>query len=169
MMDDGRLKQELGAVLKNLRRFAYSLAGSVADGDDLLQQTVLRILEKGAPEDADIRKWSFRICRNIWIDELRARKVRQEWARENGPALQGSEDGDRNVTARITLAETEILMRKMPEEQRVLMALVVIEGYSYKEASSLLDIPIGTVMSRVSRARAFIVDHWQKPAEGSIQ
>ncbi len=67
------------AELGGLRRFCYSLTGNNADADDLLQSTVERLLQKGMPEDAHAAKWSYRVCKNVWIDELRSRDVRQRY------------------------------------------------------------------------------------------
>ena len=75
LSDDQR--QALLADLGGLRRFCLSLTGQAADADDLLQATVERLLEKGMPQDAHVSKWAYRVCKNVWIDEIRARVVRQ--------------------------------------------------------------------------------------------
>ena len=73
------------AVLMNeltgLKRFSTSLTGDHHDADDLLQLTVERVLERGMPEDAHAGKWAYRVCRNLWLDELRAREVRSRFAK----------------------------------------------------------------------------------------
>ena len=74
------MKEEITELLPRLRRFAYSLTGSLSDADDLLQNTVERLLTRDMPDDADLTKWAFRVCRNVWIDECRARKVRRDAA-----------------------------------------------------------------------------------------
>ena len=66
-------REALLAELGGLRKFCVSLAGSVADGDDLLQTTVERVLEKGMPDDAHVAKWAYRVCKNAWIDEAKRR------------------------------------------------------------------------------------------------
>ncbi len=66
-------RQALMTELQGLKRFCVSLTGNHADAEDLLQLTVERILDKGLPSDAHVAKWSFRVCRNIWLDELRSR------------------------------------------------------------------------------------------------
>ena len=76
-------REALLAELGGLRKFCISLTGTVADGDDLLQATVERVLEKGMPEDAHVAKWAYRVCKNAWIDEIRARDGRR--GRQRGP------------------------------------------------------------------------------------
>ncbi|GAA6204658.1 hypothetical protein NBRC116600_14550 [Thalassotalea sp. SU-HH00458] len=71
------MKNEIIALIPMIRRFAYSLTGNHHDADDLLQNTIERILTKGVPEDVELTKWMFRVCRNLWIDEYRSRQVRQ--------------------------------------------------------------------------------------------
>jgi RNA polymerase sigma-70 factor (ECF subfamily) len=150
-------RQEMLSILPNLRRFALSLAGNMADADDLLQSTVERLLERGLPVDADLLPWSLKVCRNLWIDEVRSRKVRRNAARD--PAL-GADDvfpGEEQVIGEISLAEVQQALRGMPEDHRSVLELVAVEGYSYKEAAEVLQVPIGTVMSRLARARALLV------------
>ena len=80
-------REALMAELGGLRRFCYSLTGNAADADDLLQTTVEKLLHKGMPEDAHAAKWSYRVCKNVWIDELRSRDVRQRY-----PSIADEED-----------------------------------------------------------------------------
>jgi RNA polymerase sigma-70 factor (ECF subfamily) len=153
---EGR-REELIAILPNLRRFGVSLTGNLSDADDLLQSTVERLLERGMPADAELLPWSFKVCRNLWIDELRARKVRRNAALD--PALGADEvfPGEAQVIGEIALEEVQTALADMPEEQRSVLELVAVEGYSYKDAAELLEVPIGTVMSRLARARAALV------------
>lgn len=152
------LKKEIVATLPSLRRFAYALAGSRADADDLLQTTVMRLLEKGAPEGADLTKWAFRVCKNIWIDDRRARSVRLHAAAAGKLDGETAHDGERAAIGRIALSETERALFALPEEQRAALTLVAVEGLSYAEAASALDVPVGTIMSRIARARAALSD-----------
>ncbi|KGB55001.1 RNA polymerase, sigma-24 subunit, ECF subfamily [Sphingopyxis sp. LC81] len=149
-----RARQELLACLKGIRRFAYALTGSMADADDLMQATVLRILERPMPADADVRRWSYRICRNLWIDMRRANRVRSEWSALQSEIGETVVDGQHLADVAVSFQEVDMAMRDLPEAQRALLILVAIEGLSYQEAAELLDIPMGTVMSRLSRARA---------------
>ena len=141
------------AELAGLKRFCLSLTGDVADAEDLLQLTVERVLERGMPADAHVAKWSYRVCRNIWLDELRSREVRQRYAAtvvaSEGVAAESADDG----FGRVELERVDAAMQALPEEQRSALLLVAVEGRSYAEVSEILDIPLGTVMSRVARAR----------------
>lgn len=147
------MKQELTALMPMIRRFAYSLTGSLHDADDLLQNTIERVLSRDVPEDVDLTKWVFRVCRNIWIDEYRARKVRQIAAESPELTEEQYVDGDKIIYNQITLNEVNTAMDKLPEDQRSILALIAVQGMSYKEVSETLSIPIGTVMSRLARAR----------------
>lgn len=141
-------------VLPRLRRFAVSLTGNRHDADDLLQSTVERVLTRAIPEDVDVSKWMFRVLRNLWIDEIRARDVRlkaaerPEWREDQIVA------GEEAVLGELTLREVERAMAALPAEQREVISLVAVEGLSYREAAEVLEVPIGTIMSRLARARA---------------
>ena len=160
------MQEELTALLPGLRRFCYSLTNSVADADDLLQSTIERVLSRGMPEDAELNRWAFRVCRNLWIDEYRARRTRQNAA--NDPELAGLAyiDGEREIHAKIELDEVNRAMQRLPDEQHLVLSMVAIQGLSYKKVSEALQIPIGTVMSRVARARTNLVELLQSPAIG---
>ena len=147
------MKKELTALMPMIRRFAYSLTGSPHDADDLLQNTIERVLSRGVPEDVDLTKWVFRVCRNIWIDEYRARKVRQIAAESPELSEEQYVDGDKIIYNQITLDQVNVAMDKLPEDQRSILALIAVQGMSYKEVSETLSIPMGTVMSRLARAR----------------
>ena len=151
-------QQELLDVLPNIRRFAASLTGNLADADDLLQSTVERLLQKGLPDDAEVLPWALKVCRNLWIDEVRSRGVRRDAVRE--PAAQGEQivEGERQVLGEMTLAAVQQVLQSMSEDQRAVLELVAVEGHSYKEAAAMLEVPIGTVMSRLARARTTLVE-----------
>lgn len=152
------MQQEITELLPRLRRFAYSLTGSMADADDLLQNTVERLLARGIPGDADSTKWAFRVCRNVWIDECRARKVRRE-AAENPELTDGQVvNGEHQTTREIEWNRVDAAMARLPEDQRQIISLVAIQGMPYKIVAEILDVPKGTVMSRLARARAALSD-----------
>jgi RNA polymerase sigma factor (sigma-70 family) len=152
-MNAVELRRELIALLPRLRRYAYGLTGTPHDADDLLQSTVERVLAKGPPDAVDVDKWAFRICRNAWIDEIRARKVRSPVALEDMGELEDVIDGERVVLGKLAVREIRTAMDALPDDQRAALTLVVLEGYSYAEAASILETPIGTIMSRIARAR----------------
>ena len=93
----GYQKATLMEELAGLKRFCLSLTGDGADADDLLQLTVERVLEKGMPTDAHAGKWSYRVCRNLWLDELRSREVRTRYVQSemvgNGDTGVSASDG----------------------------------------------------------------------------
>jgi RNA polymerase sigma-70 factor (ECF subfamily) len=147
------MKEQLIHLTPMLRRFAYSLTGSAPDADDLLQNTLERLLSRDIPADVELAKWAFRVCRNIWIDEYRARKIRQRNAYSLEETEEPSVDGEQAIYDQITLGEVDAAMDKLPDDQRSVMALVALQGMSYKEVAETLGIPAGTVMSRLARAR----------------
>ncbi|PHR62550.1 MAG: RNA polymerase subunit sigma-70 [Robiginitomaculum sp.] len=151
--DQGDLRQQMLAALPHVRRFAISLSRNEADGDDLLQTTVERVLTRATPEGVDMKKWMFRICKNIWIDEIRARQVRSRAADNQDITIHDTANSEDKIMNRLKLAKVQMAMTELPDEQRLVLSLVAIEGLSYKDAASVLGTPIGTVMSRLARAR----------------
>lgn len=136
-----------------MRRFAYSLTGNKADAEDLVQNLVVKMLQKGLSKDVSTLPWLLRVCKNIWLDEIRSRDVRQKAVQEKKiPETEQItlEDGQETT---YSLERILGVLEQMSEEQRMIISLVIIEGFSYAEASEVLDIPQGTVMSRLSRAR----------------
>lgn len=156
--------------LKRLRRFAYALTGSMADADDLVHDLVIKILEKGLPDMPDPMPWMITLCKNLWIDELRYREVRM---RNVNNDTDDSSIIDENVTAHdiTTTVHCERVVKglqSLPEGQRAALSLVTIEGMSYFEAAKVLDVPIGTIMSRVARARALLLELFNDPTEVTL-
>lgn len=161
-------RHELIEMLPRLRRFALSLAGSPADADDLLQSTVERLLERGLPAEAELTPWSIRVCRNIWIDEIRASKVRRRAGEELAHSADGMVSGESDTLTELTLREVQGALAALPDEQRAVLELVAVEGHSYREAAEMLETPIGTVMSRLARGRAALVERCRKPTADLI-
>lgn len=147
------MTEDISELLPALRRFAYSLTGSMPDADDLLQNTVERLLARKIPENADLTRWSFRVCRNIWIDECRARKVRRDAAQQ--PELTDGQvvNGEHNTTAAIEWERVDAAMAKLTGDQRQIITMVAVQGFSYQVVADILGVPTGTVMSRLARAR----------------
>jgi len=152
------LLQNLGAI----KRFCLSMTGTTADADDLLQLTVERLLERGMPSDADVTRWTYRVCRNIWLDELRSRDVRSRYVQAEVAANGDLQEIESEALVTLELERANRAMSELPEEQRSVLLLVAVEGRSYAEVAEILDIPIGTVMSRVARARRAIADKFAK-------
>ena len=148
-----------------MRRFACSLTRNRDDADDLLQSTLARVLERGVPDGADLLRWMFRVCRNLWIDELRSRTVRGVV----GDAVEPAVDGEAVLLGEVAVREVTDAMETLPEEQRALLSLVAVEGLTYREASEVLEIPIGTVMSRLARARAALAAHFSRARASRVE
>jgi RNA polymerase sigma factor (sigma-70 family) len=157
-MNSATMKDQLLALLPALRRFAWSLTNSRHDADDLLQNTVERLLVKGMPADADISKWAFTVCRNLWVDECRSRKVRGvvSWDQEEHDVV--TVDGEKDMQLKIEVAQINALLQQLPEEQHLVLSMVTVQGLSYQETAEALGVPLGTVMSRLARARSKLVD-----------
>jgi RNA polymerase sigma-70 factor (ECF subfamily) len=151
------LHTELLELLPGLRRYAYSLCGSADDADDLCQSAIERILAKGVPEDIVLAKWAFRVCRNLWIDQYRATRTRQQAV--DNPLLQemNISDDSRRTENEIQLEQVHIAMQALSEEHRSALSLVTLQSMSYKDAAEVLKVPVGTVMSRIARARANLI------------
>jgi RNA polymerase sigma-70 factor (ECF subfamily) len=156
--DEGRLRAEMLDSLPRLRRFARSLTGNPADADDLLQSTVERVLDRGVPKDVNVLRWMFKVCRNLHIDELRAREVRRIAALRPELVEEQVVSGEAVVMGELSLRDVDRAMAALSEEQRAVLALVAVEGLTYKQAAEVLGAPIGTIMSRLARARAALAD-----------
>ena len=149
---------QLVALLPRLRRFCHGLTGNRDLGDDLLQIAVERALARFEQWEAgsSLENWVMKIASNANIDRLRAEKVRGT-AIEIDEALDlPGEDQLAILEFRSELEAARAALAAMPSHLREVMATVVIDGRSYREAAELLEVPIGTVMSRVSRARQFV-------------
>jgi RNA polymerase sigma-70 factor (ECF subfamily) len=94
----------------------------------------------------------FRIVQTIWIDQIRARDVRREGGEDEGMNI-GTDESVRRAEARLALGEVRAALRQIPVEQRSALLLVTVDGLSYKEAAEIADVPVGTIMSRLARAR----------------
>jgi RNA polymerase sigma-70 factor (ECF subfamily) len=149
-----RFSDQLIAVLPRLRRFARGLAGAAAEADDLVQAACERALarEHQFEEGTRFDSWMFRIVQTIWIDQLRARGVRKEDS-DVAEARLGSDAPVRRIEARLALAEIRLAVENLSPEQRAVLMLVTVEGLSYKEAAAVAGVPVGTIMSRLARAR----------------
>ena len=164
-MSVDELRQGLAALMPRLRRFARTLAWQREDADDLVQAALERALRAADQWQPGTRldAWLFRIMKNAWIDELRARGRRSEVMVDNVDAEELEEKVGRSETSGvITRLAVQAAMQRLPEEQRVVVSLVLVEGLAYKEAAELLEIPVGTLTSRLARGRealqALLVD-----------
>jgi RNA polymerase sigma-70 factor (ECF subfamily) len=157
---------EIVDLLPRLRRLGRVLARSPADADDLVQITVERALARRDQWRPGTRldSWMFRIMKNAWIDETRARSRRGAVL---APAEEGEhvgDDGAAGMEARLAAREVEQAMGRLPQDQRLAVALVLVEGLSYEEAAEVLEIPAGTLTSRLVRGRMALMAELQEPA-----
>jgi RNA polymerase sigma-70 factor (ECF subfamily) len=144
-------RDQLLACIPRLRRYARALVGDRAGADDLVQDTVERGWAKLASWEggSDMRAWLFSIMHNVRIDQIRRPSVAAESLNEemSMPTASGS------PSTGLELRDMETALRGLPDEQREILLLVALEEMSYDDVAQLLKIPIGTVMSRLSRAR----------------
>jgi RNA polymerase sigma-70 factor (ECF subfamily) len=161
---------DLVAALPRLRRYARVLAGDSTRADDLVQDTLARAWEKRALWRAgtDLRAWLFTVMHNVFVNQ-------RALARRD--ALHVSIDADDagevwqltvrpNQQARVELAELLVRVGRLPAEQREVLLLAAVEEMKYEEIAAVLDIPVGTVMSRLSRARDKLRRMEAEPAIG---
>lgn len=155
-MDQGfSFEDELAALLPRLRRFAHALSRNGSDADDLAQMTVERALRSKSQWQPGTRldSWAYTIMRNAWIDTVRGRSRRQ---RSEAPAAEAESvghDPSGAIDASIELKRVMAAMQRLPAEQREVVALILIEGFGYRETAEMLGLPIGTVSSRLVRGR----------------
>jgi len=150
---------QLAALLPRLRRFAHALSWNSTDADDLTQATIERALRSSGQWQHGTRldSWCYRIMRNLWIDTARAsaRKAAREAPEEDGVRV--SEDPREAMDAAVDLKRIMVAMAQLPDEQREVVALILIEGFGYREVSEMLGLPIGTVSSRLVRGRTALL------------
>jgi RNA polymerase sigma-70 factor (ECF subfamily) len=151
---------ELTALLPRLRRFAHALSRNETDADDLTQATIERALRSRDQWQPGTRlaSWAYRIMRNLWIDTVRARARRD---RVEAPAEEADRLGDDSagaMEASVDLHRMMAAMERLPDEQREVVALILIEGFGYRETAEMLGLPIGTVSSRLVRGRTALLE-----------
>ena len=156
-----QVRKEMIALLPRLRRFAHALTGNGNDGDDLAQATCARaITHIGRWQDGTrLDSWMFRIAQNLHRNNLRAARVRASHLRLVGEYPAAIDDGPAAMETRITLQAVRDFVGHLPEEQRSVLICVCVEGLSYKETAAILDLPVGTVTSRLARARLALRAH----------
>ena len=154
-----QLRTVLTSLLPRFRRFAAVLSGSMEDGDDLVQEACERALTKASQlRDGDrVESWVYRIIQTLWIDHCRSRRGRVHQPLESAAEIVG-DYGCRIVEIRSALKLVRREVALLPEEQRLVLLLVGVDGFSYQEAADTLGIPIGTVMSRFARGRLILAE-----------
>jgi len=159
MDQSSSFEDQLAGLLPRLRRFAHALSRNSADADDLTQATIERALRSRGQWQPGTRldSWSYRIMRNLWIDMTRsqARRTAREAPEEEG--LNVGEDRRDAMDAAVDLHRIMDAMARLPDEQREVVALILVEGFGYREVSEMLGLPIGTVSSRLVRGRSALL------------
>jgi RNA polymerase sigma factor (sigma-70 family) len=152
-------ESQLAELLPRLRRFAHGLSRNAADADDLTQAAIERALNSRDQWQPGTRldSWAYRIMRNLWIDTVRSRsrKAVHEAPEEEG--LNVGEDPRNRMDESLDLKRIMAAMERLPDEQREIVALILIEGFGYREVSEMLGLPIGTVSSRLVRGRTALL------------
>lgn len=159
-MDQGySFEDKLAALLPRLRRFAHALARSPTDADDLTQMTVERALRSRSQWQPGTRldSWTCTIMRNLWIDTVRSRSRKRMSEAPEAEAESIGHDPRGAIHASIELKQVMSAMERLPPEQREVVALILIEGFGYRETAEMLGLPIGTVSSRLVRGRTALL------------
>lgn len=152
---DDDVEREMVALMPRLRRFALAMTRSEADADDLVQATCERAianLEKWEP-GTRLDSWMYRIAQNMHRNDIRQSKRRQDHLSAVETTAHSQCDGEAAAAARIGLSEVAAGIDRLPDDQRVILLLIVVEGRRYRDVAEILDLPIGTVTSRLARAR----------------
>jgi RNA polymerase sigma-70 factor, ECF subfamily len=158
------IQEQIVALLPRLRRFARNLVRTPHDADDMVQIAVERALARMDQwhSDARLDSWLFRILRNAWIDEVRSRGRQGKIFL---PEEAGEQVGEASMEREIDRLSVEAAMARLPQDQRLAVSLVLIEGLAYKDAAEVLEIPIGTLTSRLARGREAL-QAMLRPAQG---
>lgn len=146
-----RTKQELIALIPRLRQFARVLTGDLADADDVVQgclEKAMRNMHQWQ-DGTRLDRWVMTIAKNIWVDDRRLSRNKTPHDDISEQITLAGDDGLDIVEKRDQNRAVRAAVDALPEDQRILVSLVILEGYSYRDAADMLDIPIGTVMSRL--------------------
>lgn len=156
-------QRRLIELLPRLRRFARAVSGDRIDADDLVQTALERALRKRAQWRPDTRldSWMFTIVKNAWIDERRARQRAGRVLDAGADAQAVADPISPAAEMRLEAAAAERALAALPEDQRLAVALVLVEGLSYREAAEILGVPAGTLTSRLVRGRMAILKRLQ--------
>jgi RNA polymerase sigma-70 factor, ECF subfamily len=168
---DEQMRDGLVSLLPRLRRFARALTGSWHQADDLVQDTIVRAIASwnDATRLIHVEGWMFRIMRNAWIDMQRAKRVRLDYADAVRARPLPERNGEDGAMARLMLGTVDAALQSLPEDQRIVLLLVCVEELSYAQAAEVLDVRIGTVMSRLARGRSTLRRLLNEPASSNEQ
>lgn len=166
--DPEDFREMVAALLPQLRRFALALARTSHDADDLVQSAIEKALAKQEQWRPETRldSWMYRIVQNLWIDQTRQGRRRATQPIEDAYAVAG-EDGREVTERRLMLRAAKTAFDGLQPEMRAAASLVILNGMSYRDAAEALDVPIGTIMSRVSRSRRSLEEALKPMAQGA--
>jgi RNA polymerase sigma-70 factor (ECF subfamily) len=152
---DDRTREELIAILPRLRRFAWGLTGNRDDADDLVQACCERAISRIHQWQTGTRldSWMFRIMQTMRIDEIRSQATRAQLLETGHAELEEDYEATHDAEFHFTVDAVQDALALLPEEQRMVVLLIAVEGYSYKEAAQIMQVPMGTITSRLTRAR----------------
>ena len=165
MPSAGGLPQLIDAHYEALYRYAYRLSGSAADAEDLTQETfgkaLARLPQLREPDRA--RAWLFRILRNLYLHKVRDQKRHRVVPLDAVGDLPGRPTGDDMPD--IDPAKLQLALDELDETFRTPIILFYFEEFSYRDIAEQMDLPIGTVMSRLARAKAYLRTRLAPPDE----
>lgn len=163
---EAEIRRGIKDIYPRLWRYCFVLTGAKAQADDLVQAACLRALEKADTFEVGTHfdRWMFRLTQRLWLNELRREAVRTGGGLMNldeAALADDALDPEHNVIGRDVVRS----VMHLPEAQRSAIILVCVEGHSYRDAASILDIPVGTVMSRLAVARRKLVEKFHPESE----
>ncbi len=157
----GPLRSDVEALRPALYRIGYAWCHDTALADDLVQETLVRVLaRRGQLRDAlALRAWATKILHHCWIDHLRRRREFDDWESLEDSHETGAETPEQQCDRTRIVACVRAAVARLPMAQREVLTLVDLEEFGYAEVAGILGIPVGTVMSRLSRGRAALKQH----------
>jgi RNA polymerase sigma-70 factor (ECF subfamily) len=153
MASRDEIRAGLSEELARLWRYGLALSGSRDTAEDLVQATCVRALERAEQYQSGTRldRWLFSILRSIWLNELRARRVREGKGFVDPERVLFTDGAE--IETNMFVGQVLSVVHSLPEAQRETVLLVYVEGLSYSEAADFMKVPIGTIMSRLAAAR----------------
>jgi RNA polymerase sigma-70 factor (ECF subfamily) len=157
------VRQQLIELLPRLRRFAMVLTRSSDAADDLVQASVALALERQTQWNPASRldRWLFQIMKTVWLENRKSAAIRRTESLDDHD-ITWSVSGTAAVESKMTLQEVRAEFIRLPIEQQQALMLVSVEGYGYREAAELLEVPMGTIISRVARGRVALAERMSR-------
>jgi RNA polymerase sigma-70 factor, ECF subfamily len=164
-----RVQDLIAAHYEALYRYAYRLSGSAADADDLTQETFRKALTRlhTLREPDKAKGWLFRILRNAYLHRIRDQKREKLVAWDSVPEVAGNPDADQ--LPEVDSAELQKALASLDETFRTPVILYYFEDFSYRDIAEQMDLPIGTVMSRLARAKAHLKAKLSAPETAKVR